>query len=102
MCEQICWNAKANLCEACAPDLAEETAVAQAQAAKQEAINKAASTVSPAIEQPACAACGAKNQTGKFCAERGIAIAAKKRCNKCGTEVEGNPKFCPECGQKYA
>lgn len=26
----------------------------------------------------------------------------KFRCDKCGTEAQGDPKFCPECGQKYA
>lgn len=101
VCEQICWNTKANQCETCAPNLAEETAAAVALAEKQEAINKTA-TPPAAAAQPACAACGAKNQTGKFCAECGTAIATKKHCAKCGTEAEGNPKFCPECGQKYA
>lgn len=23
-----------------------------------------------------------------------------KRCQKCGTVLEGNEKFCPECGNK--
>lgn len=99
VCEQICWNAKANLCETCAPDLGEETAAAQALAAKQDAQAK---LNSPGATAATCPACGAKNQSGKFCAECGTAVSAKKRCEKCGAEAEGNPKFCPECGQKYA
>lgn len=99
VCEQICWNAKANLCETCAPDLGEETAAAQAFVAKQDAQAK---LNNPGAIPVVCPSCGAKNQSGKFCAECGTAVSAKKRCDKCGAEAEGNPKFCPECGQKYA
>jgi len=102
VCEQICWNAKANLCETCAPDVGEETAAAQALAAKQEAQARASNPDSSAATQAACPACGAKTHGGKFCPECGTAISAKKRCNKCGAEADGSPKFCPECGQKYA
>ncbi len=28
------------------------------------------------------------------------AQSPKKICPNCGTEINGNPKFCPECGQK--
>jgi membrane protease subunit (stomatin/prohibitin family) len=103
VCEQVCWNAKANLCETCAPDLGEETAVVQALAAKQEAQAKISNPDGTAgAIQAACPSCGAKNQSGKFCAECGTAIATKKRCNKCGVEADGNSKFCPECGEKYS
>jgi len=34
VCEPVCWNRKAGLCETCAPDLDEEIASAQAQAAR--------------------------------------------------------------------
>lgn len=101
VCEQICWNAKANLCESCAPDLAEETAVAQAQAARQD-VQTQLSNPAPAAAQAACPACGAKIQGGKFCPECGKAVSTKKRCGKCGVESDGNPKFCPECGNKYS
>src|SRR6185436_11534112 len=33
VCEPVCWNKKAGLCETCAPDLNEEIASAQAHAA---------------------------------------------------------------------
>jgi hypothetical protein len=108
ICEPICFNKKAQLCEGCAPDLDEEMAVAQAEAAKEQVREKArtvdwtkqrdVATVSGAL----CPSCGAKTQGGKFCPECGAAVSAKKTCGKCGAEADGSPKFCPECGQKYA
>jgi hypothetical protein len=108
VCEPICWNKKAGLCEGCAPDLDEEMAAAQAEAAREQVHEKARTvdwtksrdiaTVSGAV----CPTCGAKTQGGKFCQECGGTLVAKKKCKLCGAEAEGSPKFCPECGQKYA
>ena len=41
VCEPVCWNKKAGLCESCAPDMDEEISAAQAQAARQQAFDKA-------------------------------------------------------------
>ena len=49
-----------------------------------------------------CPHCGAKTQGGKFCGECGKPTAVKKKCATCGTEAEGSPKFCPECGGRFA
>jgi membrane protease subunit (stomatin/prohibitin family) len=107
VCEPICWNKKAGLCENCAPDLDEEMAAAQAEAAREQIQEKARQTdwtksrdvaqVSGAV----CGECGAKTQGGKFCQECGATLSPKKKCGQCGHEAEGGPKFCPECGQKY-
>jgi hypothetical protein len=107
VCEPICWNKKAGLCETCAPDLDEEISAAQAQAAKQQAAEKARNVdylaqrnvaqVSAAI----CPHCGAKTQGGKFCPECGQAISQKRACVHCGAEADGSPKFCPECGKAF-
>jgi len=107
VCEPVCWNKKAQLCEDCAPDLDEEMAAAQAQAAKEQVAEKArgvdwlaerdVATVTGAL----CPKCGAKTQGGKFCPECGAAIATKKKCQSCGAEADGAPKFCPECGKPY-
>ena len=107
VCEPVCWNKKAGLCESCAPDLDEEMAAAQAEAAREQIHVKArtvdwtasrdVATVSGAV----CGACGAKTQGGKFCPECGAPANAKKSCAQCGHEAEGVGKFCPECGQKY-
>jgi hypothetical protein len=108
VCEPVCWNKKAQLCEGCAPDLDEELASAQAQAAKEQAAEKVRAVDwladrNVAQAAPAtCAKCGAKMQGGKFCPECGAPAVQKKKCASCGAEAEGAPKFCPECGKPYA
>ncbi|MBV6522878.1 MAG: hypothetical protein MNPFHGCM_03028 [Gemmatimonadaceae bacterium] len=107
VCEPVCWNRKAGLCEGCAPDLDEEISAAQAQAAREQANAKAREVdylgqrnlaqVSAAI----CPSCGAKTQGGKFCPECGTAISARRKCANCGAEADGSPKFCPECGKAF-
>lgn len=107
VCEPICWNKKAGLCESCAPDLDEEMAAAQAEAAREQIQSKAREvdwTKSRKVDQvtgAVCPACGVKTQGGKFCQECGATLQAKKKCEGCGHEAEGAPKFCPECGQRY-
>lgn len=106
VCEPVCWNKKAGLCENCAPDLDEEMAAAQAETAREQVQQKAreidwtkqrdVGKVSGAV----CPSCGAKTQGGKFCGECGATLNAKKKCAGCGHEMEGSPKFCPECGEK--
>jgi Double zinc ribbon len=107
VCEPVCWNKKAGLCEGCAPDLDEEIAAAQAQSAKDQALEKARNVnylgerdlaqVAAAV----CPKCGAKTQGGKFCPECGASVAAKRKCTHCGAVADGTPKFCPECGEAY-
>ncbi len=106
ICEPVCFNKKAMLCDNCAPDLDKEMAAAQAEAAKEQVHEKVrqvdwlkdrdVATVTGA----ACPKCGATTQGGKFCGECGAAIVMQKKCGKCGTVAEGNTKFCPECGTK--
>ena len=107
VCEPVCWNKKAGLCEACAPDLDEEIASAQAQAARDQAMEKAR-TVNylgerdlAQVAAAVCPKCGAKTQGGKFCPECGASVAAKRKCGHCGAQADGTPKFCPECGEPY-
>jgi hypothetical protein len=107
VCEPVCWNKKAGLCETCAPDLEEEISAAQAQAAKAQVIEKVRTVDYVGGRDLAhvaaihCPKCGAKSQGGKFCPECGTAMSAKKKCGSCGAEAEGAPKFCPECGKPY-
>jgi hypothetical protein len=106
VCPEVCWNEKRNLCEDCAPDLAEETAVAQAQAAREQVHEKARTTsyvedVDMKVEAVAsCPSCGARAGAAKFCPECGQALNAKAKCRKCGTEMSAGTKFCPECGER--
>ncbi len=107
VCEPICWNKKAGLCETCAPDMDEEIAAAQAQAAREQVFEKARQidfTKQRDLAQAAtavCPSCGAKSQGGKFCPECGTAFSPKRTCTNCGTQADGTPKFCPECGTPY-
>lgn len=107
VCEPVCWNKEARQCETCAPDLDEEIASAQAQAAKAQAIEKAREVNylgERDLTQRApvsCPQCGARTQGGKFCPECGAGLAPKKQCAQCGATAQGSPKFCPECGQAY-
>ena len=107
VCEPVCWNKKAGLCETCAPDLDEEIAAAQASAARDQVAEKVRDVDyigQRNLAQVAgvlCPKCGAKTQGGKFCPECGTPISPKRKCANCGAEADGSPKFCPECGKPY-
>lgn len=74
VCGPACFNKKAGLCEGCAPDLDEEMAAAQAEAAREQVQQKArevdwtkqrdVATVTGAV----CPHCGAKTQGGSSAA----------------------------------
>jgi uncharacterized OB-fold protein len=111
VCPEVCWNEKRNLCEECAPDLAEAAAAIQAQVAVEQAWDKARKTDQvEALDMKAqqvsgCPHCGAHIDTGaKFCPECGKAIVTKASgsCAKCGTKFTSSSKFCPECGTPRA
>ena len=95
VCPENCWNAERNLCESCAPNLAEETAAAQATAMRDQVWEKARNT-----DLLACPQCGASNSGGKFCAECGAPFSVSTDCAKCGAKMDAKAKFCPECGEK--
>ncbi|MBI4511588.1 MAG: zinc ribbon domain-containing protein [Deltaproteobacteria bacterium] len=117
VCPETCWNDKAGLCEACAPDFQEEMAAHKAQAmasAAQEQLHlKAKKTdyvadvdmrknATPPVAALSCRACGAKTTGGKFCPDCGEPLALKLACQGCGAEIEESAKFCPECGARRA
>ncbi len=106
VCGEVCWNHEQNLCEQCAPNLDEEIASAQADAARNQAFEKARSVdwlkdrdISRK-QAAACPSCGAHTQGGKFCPSCGANLSPAVNCSKCGTKIEGTPKFCPECGNR--
>ncbi|HVG21455.1 MAG TPA: zinc ribbon domain-containing protein [Blastocatellia bacterium] len=115
VCPETCWNAKAGLCEECAPDFEEDFAANKAQAmssaARDQLHSKAqqtdyASTTDMRAGASAprgtlsCPSCGAKTTGSKFCPECGKPLQVKLTCPGCGFEPEGALKFCPECGVK--
>jgi hypothetical protein len=107
VCEPVCWNHKAGLCESCAPDLAQEMAAAQAEAAREQVqvkareVNWLKDTDVAQVKAVSCAACGANVGNAKFCPECGKAVKTKLTCGACGASPEGSPKFCPECGERF-
>ncbi|WP_163997607.1 zinc ribbon domain-containing protein [Pyxidicoccus caerfyrddinensis] len=105
VCPKSCWNDSRSLCEACAPDLAEEAASIQAHVAVEQArekvrkVDQVASLDVTATRVAACPHCSAKVDGGKFCGECGKPLAVQKvGCGKCGQEIPERAKFCPECG----
>jgi len=126
VCPEVCWNAKANQCEECAPDFEEQMASAHAQAkadaARQQLYEKAQNTdyvsgidmsaeqriASPQAVKPqaeaaknCCPGCGHAVGAAKFCPECGTAAkSVKTNCRACGFTPETPTKFCPECGEK--
>ena len=109
VCAPVCWNHKSQMCEVCAPDLAEERTLAEDRAAREQIVQQARqgeASAGPALASgPAsgavltCPACGATAQGGKFCADCGAALVVKMTCRHCGAQLQGGPRFCPECGE---
>jgi len=102
VCPEVCWNDKRSLCEECAPDLQQEAAVAQAQAAVEQLQEEArAVKLTKDIDMElhqwgACPYCNARVEGGKFCSECGKPFPSGATCRKCGARFDG--KFCPQCG----
>lgn len=108
VCPETCWNGERGMCEACAPDLQEEAAAAQAEAAKEQIWEKA-KTVDQTEgldvgkkQMAVCPGCGAKVGPGKFCGECGKELRPKDVCGACGAKMAAAAKFCGECGGKRA
>jgi hypothetical protein len=127
VCQQVCWNPSAQLCEDCAPNLQEHLAKSQAEA-KQQAMHQQmldrarqtdyvshidlaantqiAATTAATNLQPSkilCGECGADVGTSKFCPECGTKVVsrAEQVCTKCGFKSPPNTKFCGDCGNKF-
>lgn len=105
VCPEVCWNETRGMCEGCAPDLAAETAHAQAAAAVEQINEKVRKVnlvedVDVKVQAVAsCPSCNARVGASKFCPECGTPINAKAKCRKCGAELPAAVKFCPECGE---
>src|SRR5512144_50273 len=69
VCEPVCWNKKAGLCEGCAPDLDEEMAAAQAEAAREQIHEKA--------------------RTVDWTKQRDVAKVSGAVCPQCGVKTQG-------------
>jgi Double zinc ribbon len=109
VCPDVCWNHQRQLCEGCAPDLAEEAAAQQAQIAAQQIGEKLrkvdhVASFDPTAEMvSSCPSCRSQLQPGaKFCAGCGKPVGsgvAKVFCTGCGGPLAPGARFCAGCGQ---
>jgi membrane protease subunit (stomatin/prohibitin family) len=110
VCNEKCWNMKKGLCKGCAPDLGVEMAAAQSSKSVEEVWAHAAMaeedkhlTTEDWREgiRATCPACEAPLEGNvKFCPNCGANVKAKENCAKCGAKLAKGAKFCPECGEK--
>lgn len=108
VCSQNCWNKNRALCTTCAPELGNEVASANAQAAKEQIFKRARETdqlsnIDPASEKIAsCPDCGERSSGGKFCAGCGKEFLRPSFCPSCGKKISSGPdaRFCMHCGDK--
>jgi hypothetical protein len=109
VCPEVCWNDQRQLCEMCAPNLAEEAAAQQAQIAVQQVgeklrkVDQTAGFDASAEMVAQCPSCRSSIVPGaKFCASCGSAVGAaaagKAFCTGCGQQLATGAKFCAGCG----
>lgn len=108
VCADNCWNDRRALCTTCAPELGNEVASANAQAAKEQIFKRARDTdqishVDTGTDQVAsCPHCGERSAGGKFCVGCGKEFVSPSFCASCGKKVTSgaNSKFCQHCGDR--
>jgi hypothetical protein len=120
VCPEVCWNAEANMCDACAPKFQQELASAHAHAkadvARQQLYDKAQKAnfvadveMSPTAVARApdphagaankCTACGVAMGDGRFCPQCGAEKHAMG-CSGCGAVLPQGTRFCAQCGTR--
>jgi hypothetical protein len=127
VCPEVCWNGDSNLCDGCAPKLAQEMAADQAQAKANAArvqlqakaaqqnyvadVDMSAGAVlrapdaapAPMAAPPGMTACscGASLPAGaRFCAQCGQP-QKPAGCPGCGAATAAGARFCAQCGHKF-
>jgi hypothetical protein len=113
VCRKSCWNDSKGLCKNCAPDLGVEMAAAQASRTVEEvwAHSQMAEDDRAMLKEESwrkgvratCPSCNAPLEGNlKFCPECGAKIQAQAHCTECGAKLNPGAKFCGECGAKAA
>jgi len=111
VCRKSCWNDNKGLCKNCAPDLGVEMAAAQASRTVEEvwAHSQVAEADRAMLKEESwragvratCPSCNAPLEGNvKFCPECGAKIQAQAHCTECGAKLNPGAKFCGECGTK--
>lgn len=98
VCPEVCWNASANMCNACAPKLDYASGV---DMSAEPVLRTPASSPweAPKSAGKPCTNCGADVGSAKFCPECGSpAKVEQTACSRCGCQPPTAVKFCPECG----
>lgn len=110
VCRERCWNTKKGLCKECAPDLGVEMSAAQsshsvqeiwAHAQMAEEDKKLGEENWKETIRATCPSCGSPLQANvKFCPDCGAKIAQQAHCTQCGAKLQPGAKFCGDCGAK--
>jgi hypothetical protein len=110
VCPEVCWNGDSNLCNGCAPKLAQEMAADQAQAkanaARQQLQAKAAQmnyvgdvdmSAGAVLRSPEVAQAPAP--VARPAPQPPLAQAGARACGGCGAGLTEGARFCAQCGQ---
>jgi len=111
VCRKGCWNNAKGLCKNCSPDLGVEMAAAQSSRTVEEiwAHSKMAEEDREMLKEESwregvratCPKCNAPLEGNvKFCPECGAKIKSQAKCSKCGAKLNPGAKFCADCGAK--
>ncbi|MGE5597292.1 MAG: zinc ribbon domain-containing protein [Hyphomicrobiales bacterium] len=110
MCQQVCWNASANMCKTCAPVAEEVETRVRAQFVETQVNNDTFLEENIRMSERGkevnanCTQCGAETLGKRFCPSCGArtqtAVAAF--CGECGAKASPGAKFCGECGKPLA
>jgi hypothetical protein len=109
VCRKSCWNERRGLCKSCAPDVGVEMSAAQASrtveevwahAAMAEEDKKLGEANWRQTIRASCPNCESPlDGNVKFCPECGAKLQVQTHCPQCKAKVAPTAKFCPECGQ---
>lgn len=110
VCRRSCWNEKRGLCKECGPDMGVEMSAAQASRSREEVWAHAKMSAEDkklsesnwrqtiVAQCPKCEAPLDGNL--KFCPECGEKLHGDKHCTECGEKIKDGAKFCGNCGTK--
>ncbi len=110
VCRKSCWNDKRGLCKECGPDMGVEMSAAQAARSREEVWAHAKMSAEDkklsegnwrqtiVAQCPNCQTSLEGNL--KFCPECGTKLHSDQHCTECGEPLKGGAKFCGNCGKK--
>jgi hypothetical protein len=100
VCPEHCWNDRAGMCEACAPDAQEAAGRRAAAVQVDDAVQRAAA--GGAVATVTCPSCGTQLRgVAKFCESCGCAVGPRT-CKHCSAEITASARFCGACGGAQA